>query len=139
MAYGERSTVPATAIDRLFAYGTLQPGQGAYGVVAPFVQAVLPATVRGSMYAFPASHPGVVPDDGGLVHGTLLQLAELPAALPLLDAYEGDDFMRILTEASTDGGPTWAWIYVLASPDLARLGQPVPHGNWLRYQRELGR
>jgi len=129
----ERSTVPATVIDRLFVYGTLRSGQTARAVVAAHLVRGVSATTRGSLYAFPGDYPGVVPDDGGVIVGELLQLRDLPSALPLLDAFEGDEFLRLLTEVMTADGTTWAWMYVLASPELARHGRRLEHGDWARH------
>ena len=104
--------------------------------VAAYVKRAVPATARGSLYAFPVGHPGVVPDDAGIIHGEVLTLTELASALPLLDAFEGDEFLRILTEVATADGPSWAWIYVLVSPELARHAVRVEHGDWSRYLAE---
>jgi len=45
--------------------------------------------------------------------------------LDLLDAYEGQDFARIIRQVTLDTGEAiWAWIYALADTDAAdRLGQ----------------
>ena len=136
MAKDERSTVPATVVDRLFVYGTLIAGQASRSLIGPYVRRALAATARGSIYAFPSGHPGVVPDDRGVVTGELIHLTDLASVLPLLDAFEGDDFIRILVEVTTAEGACWAWIYVLTSPELARLGTRVEHGDWARYLSE---
>ncbi|MBK9035383.1 MAG: gamma-glutamylcyclotransferase [Myxococcales bacterium] len=133
MSTDERRTVPATVVDRLFVYGTLRTGQTARAIVAAHLVGGVSATTRGSLYAFPGDYPGVVPDDGGVIVGELLQLRDLASALPLLDAFEGDEFMRMLTEVTTADGGTWAWIYVLVSPELARHGRRLEHGDWARY------
>jgi len=137
VAKDDRTTVPATVIDRLFVYGTLRAGQTSRSIVAAYVGRSTPAVARGSMYAFPSGHPGVVPDDAGDITGELLELNDLAAALPLLDAFEGEDFLRVLTEVQVGDHRAWAWMYVLVSPALARLGVRVAHGDWPRYLAEL--
>src|SRR5688572_16273609 len=81
--------------DRLFVYGTLRTGEAARALVASHVVRSAPATLRGELYAFALGYPGVVDGDGA-VAGELLWLADLAAALPVLDAYEGDDFARVV-------------------------------------------
>ena len=71
------------------------------------------------------------------MQGELITLADLASALPLLDAYEGDDFVRVLAEVTIADGTAWAWLYALASPELARIGTRVEHGDWSRYCQEL--
>lgn len=114
----------------------MRSGQASRSLIDAYVRSAMPATALGSIYAFPSGHPGLVVDDGGPVHGELILLGDLAAALPLLDAYEGDDFVRVLAEVATAGGPVWAWLYALASPELARLGTRVAHGDWVRYLTE---
>ena len=125
-------------VDRLFVYGTLRTGEAAHAIVAPFVTQVVRATALGTMYALPAGYPGVVADDRAVIHGELLTLRDLADALPALDAYEGDDFARVLAEVTCASGTTWAWLYALASPELSRIGVRVTHGDWSRWLAEAG-
>ncbi len=117
-------------MDRLFVYGTLRTGEAAHAIVAPYVISVVRATALGTMYALPAGYPGVVADDRGVVHGELLTLRDLAAALPALDAYEGDDFTRVLAEITTAAGRGWAWMYLLLSSELAHGAPVVADGDW---------
>ena len=39
-------------------------------------------------------------------------------------------------EVTIASGTTWAWIYALASSELARLGTRVAHDDWSRYCAE---
>jgi gamma-glutamylcyclotransferase (GGCT)/AIG2-like uncharacterized protein YtfP len=128
----EAATRPVGLVDRLFVYGSLRTGQTARGLVEPYVREWSPATVRGSMYAFSSGYPGVVLEaTGGIVMGELLWLRDLTAALPVLDAWEGDDYDRVLVQVDHLAGTTWSWIYVLADPRVAALGTPVPEGEWI--------
>ncbi|MBK7192861.1 MAG: gamma-glutamylcyclotransferase [Myxococcales bacterium] len=125
-------------VDRLFVYGTLRAGEAAHAVVAPYVISAVRATALGTMYALPAGYPGVVADDRGVVHGELLTLHDLAAALPALDAYEGDDFTRILAEITTAAGRGWAWMYVLLSSELAHGAPVIADGDWAGYRPRRG-
>ena len=123
---------PSTAVDGLFVYGSLRLGHSARGLVEPFVREWEPATVRGGLYGFASGYPAVVLEPGaGLVMGELLRLQDVPACLAALDEYEGADYRRELVQVDHVGGPTWAWIYVLADPRAAALGTPVPGGEWM--------
>ncbi len=128
--------MPSTVVDRLFVYGTLRAGQSSRSLIEAYVKSAIPATALGTIYAFPSGYPGLVVDDAGPVQGELIVLADLASALPLLDAYEGDDFVRVLAEVTIATGTTWAWLYALASPELARLGTRVEHGDWSRHCAE---
>jgi gamma-glutamylcyclotransferase (GGCT)/AIG2-like uncharacterized protein YtfP len=123
-------------VNRLFVYGTLRSGQAARSLIANHVLAAVPATARGRMFALPDGYPGFLPGTEGRVVGEMMTLSDLAAALALLDAYEGEDFMRSLQEVELGDGTTlWAWCYVLRSPALAEEGEPIPGGDWAEYLR----
>jgi gamma-glutamylcyclotransferase (GGCT)/AIG2-like uncharacterized protein YtfP len=121
-------------VDRLFVYGTLRAGQTARSLIANHVARAAPARSQGKMFAFPMGYPGIVDEGAGPIVGELVWLTELAAAFALLDAYEGDDFIRILKRVwLADGTEEWAWCYVLADPGTASLGEPISDGDWVRY------
>ena len=120
-------------VDRLFVYGTLRTGQTARSLIADHVARAVPAFSTGALVAFP-DYPGLLDDVPGVVVGELVWLVELAAAFALIDAYEGDDFIRILKRVHLEGGDEdWAWCYVLADPRMAADGTPVPDGDWVRW------
>ncbi|MBP6840101.1 MAG: gamma-glutamylcyclotransferase [Kofleriaceae bacterium] len=139
-ATGSRRTRPNPTVDRLFVYGTLRQGQTARAVVMPHVDRWEPATTPGRIYAFPMGYPGLV-DGDGVVVGELCVLTELAAALALLDAFEGADFVRMLRQVTcADGRVETAWVYQLADPTTAdRYGEHIPDGDWVAFwRRALG-
>jgi gamma-glutamylcyclotransferase (GGCT)/AIG2-like uncharacterized protein YtfP len=106
----------------LFVYGTLRRGL-APPVIADVVNRLRvegPATIRGRLYDL-GDYPGCVLDDeGGAVHGVLLEIAD-PGVLEALDAYEcyaahdaaGSLFCRTVCDAVTaDARVVSAWVYV---------------------------
>ena len=130
------STAVQAIVNRLFVYGTLRSGQAARSLIANHVIAAEPASARGRMFALADGYPGFLPGPGGRVVGELMTLSDLAAALALLDAYEGEDFVRSLQEIELAGGAVlWAWCYVLASPALAEEGEAIPGGDWAEYLR----
>lgn len=123
-------------VDRLFVYGTLRAGQTARSMIADHVARSEPATTEGALIAF-ADYPGVLEGGAGTIQGELVWLTGLAAAFALLDAYEGDDFIRILKRChKANGEEEWAWCYVLADPRLEAAGTTIPHGDWVRWQGE---
>lgn len=124
-------------MDRLFVYGTLRAGQAARSLIADHVLKSEPAAIHGSIYALADEYPGFLPGGDGVVVGELMTLGDLASALALLDAYEGEDFVRALQEVTMvkDGSRTWAWCYVLARPELAEGAELVEGGDWDEYLR----
>ena len=119
--------------DRLFVYGTLRTGQTARSLIMDHVARAAPATTRGTLVGFD-DYPGLVDGGDTTVVGELVWLTDLPAAFALLDAYEGDDFIRVLKQVRRDDGEDdWAWVYVLADPRMAADGAPIRSGDWVSW------
>src|SRR5690242_14166935 len=137
----ERTTGSHEILDRLFVYGTLRSGQTARSLVANQIKRCVKAATSGLIYAFPMGHPGFVEGDGtGIVVGEVLWLSDLAATFGLLDAYEGQDFARVIRKVTLDdtNEQTWAWIYELSDPSAARFGTRIDDGDWVRYWTEQG-
>jgi gamma-glutamylcyclotransferase (GGCT)/AIG2-like uncharacterized protein YtfP len=135
----ERTTGSHEILDRLFVYGTLRQGQTARSLVANQITRCEKAWTSGSIYAFPMGHPGYIEGDGR-VEGEVIWLAELAATFGLLDAYEGQDFARIIRQVHLEdsGEKVWAWVYTLADPAAVQFGTRIEHGDWVRYWTEQG-
>jgi gamma-glutamylcyclotransferase (GGCT)/AIG2-like uncharacterized protein YtfP len=120
-------------VDRLFVYGTLRTGQTARSLIGDHVARAVPATATGALIAFP-EYPGLVDAGDDTIVGELIWLRDLAAAFALLDAYEGEDFLRILKKVRLESGEDeWGWCYVLADPRLAEAGTTVPSGDWVHW------
>jgi gamma-glutamylcyclotransferase (GGCT)/AIG2-like uncharacterized protein YtfP len=132
----ERTTGSQDVLDRLFVYGTIRQGQTARSLIAGAVTRCVRAWTVGQIYAFPMGYPGYVEGDGR-VAGEVLWLRDLAATFGLLDAYEGEDFVRIIRQVTLETGEElWAWIYVLADPEAIKLGTLIADGDWVRYSAE---
>src|SRR3970040_1739896 len=95
----ERTTGSHEILDRLFVYGTLSQGQTPRSLVANQIKRCEKASTTGRIYAFPLGHPGFTEGDGkGRVVGEVIWLTELAATFGLLDAYEGQDFARVIRQ-----------------------------------------
>lgn len=133
------STERQVFINRLFVYGSLRSGETARSLIAHYVSRSEPATGHGVLYAFLDGYPGLLEEGEDLVVGEVLWLDNLAAALPLLDAYEGDDFIRILKEIELESGPRhWCWTYVLADERYASDADRIAHGDWVKWRRDHG-
>ena len=133
-----RTTGSNDAVDRLFVYSTLRSGQTARSLIANHIARCAAASTVGAIYAFPMGYAGFVEaDEPCRVIGEVIWLTDLPATFGLLDAYEGEEFARVLKQAVLETGEAvWTWIYVLAEPDTARHGTRIEHGDWQRFARE---
>src|SRR5688572_5929369 len=112
-----RTTGSNEVVDRLFVYATLRQGQTARSLIANQIARAVKASTTGAMYAFPMGYAGLVevprpePSEPRRVVGELLWLTELPATFGLLDAYEGEEFVRVIKQVTLDTGESvWAWI-----------------------------
>lgn len=135
----ERTTGSHEILDRLFVYGTLRQGQTARSLVANQIKRCVNATTVGAIYAFPMGHPGFIEGEGaGHVVGEVIWLTELAATFGLLDAYEGQDFARVIKKVTLDetNEQVWAWVYTLSDPAAATFGTLIDHGDWVRYWNE---
>lgn len=134
--------------DRVFVYGTLQPGASAWWRLAPAARGSTPAVGTGQVYDTGFGYPALVAGPG-TVHGHVVTLADPARTLPALDAYEGPDYRRErvvvyreanAAERAAEGSATaastgpaslvaveaWAWLWDAApSP-----GWPTVTGSW---------
>lgn len=135
-----RTTGSNEVIDRLFAYATLRQGQSARALIANQIARCVKASTTGAIYAFPMGYAGFIEADEPMhVIGELLWLTELPATFGLLDAYEGEDFARVLRQVKLETGElVWSWIYALADTKAIKHGTLIEHGDWVRYCAEQG-
>ena len=104
----------AGAETRLFAYGTLRPGEMNHHVMEGLGGRWIPARISGTVgtcdvgvhVGMPALRLGE-----GTVAGLVLVSSALPAAWGRIDAFETDLYARILTIAQTDEGPLLVTVY----------------------------
>jgi gamma-glutamylcyclotransferase (GGCT)/AIG2-like uncharacterized protein YtfP len=124
-------------VDRLFVYATLRQGQTARSLIANQIVRSVKASTTGAVYVFPMGYAGLVETAERRVIGELLWLTELPATFGLLDAYEGDEFARVVKKVTLETGEeVWSWIYVLTDPEAIQHGTLIEHGDWERYWQE---
>jgi gamma-glutamylcyclotransferase (GGCT)/AIG2-like uncharacterized protein YtfP len=132
-----RTTGSNEVLDRLFVYATLRQGQTARSLIANQIVKSVKASTTGAIYVFPMGYAGLVEAADARVVGELLWLTELPATFGLLDAYEGDEFARVIKQVTLETGEqVWSWIYVLTDPEAIQHGTLIEHGDWDRYWQE---
>lgn len=133
----ERTTGTHEVLDRLFVYGTLRQGQTARSIIANQITRCVPAHTTGELYSFPMGFPGFTEGEArGRVVGEVIWLSDLAATFGLLDAYEGQEFVRVIKQVMIASGEIWAWVYTLADPGAVKLATRIPDGDWVRYWTE---
>ncbi|MEM7763122.1 MAG: gamma-glutamylcyclotransferase family protein [Pseudomonadota bacterium] len=108
---------------RLFVYGSLQPGGTNAHVLEPLGGDWQPAQVHGVLrqagWGADMGYPGLVLDRSGeVVAGYVLSSEALATAWSSLDAFEGDEYQRVLTLVMLQTGEVVeAYVYVIRSED----------------------
>ncbi|MET0579702.1 MAG: gamma-glutamylcyclotransferase family protein [Ilumatobacteraceae bacterium] len=118
-------------IERLFAYGTLQPDRLRWPFLAPFVIGHRPAFVDGTIFDTGFGWPvATFGPTGHRVPGTLVDLdpTQLAEALQVLDDVEASatDLLRRIAVTTTAGDRAWTY-HCDRPPDDA-----VPIARWTR-------
>jgi gamma-glutamylcyclotransferase (GGCT)/AIG2-like uncharacterized protein YtfP len=113
----------------VFVYGTLQPGEPAWPLVAGHA-AGRPrrATVAGRVCDTGRGYPALVPDGAATAPGWLVPVRDPAALLARLDGYEGPEYRRIRVSAREDDGAdgTVCWTYAWAAGEGGLT--PLPRG-----------
>ena len=108
-------------MERLFIYGSLQPGGPNEHILAGLDGDWQSGIVRGRLveagWGASMGYPGLVIDeDGGEVHGHVLASRELTAIWPTLDEFEGAEYERVTAQVTLrTGDRVTASVYVLRS------------------------
>ena len=106
-------------MERLFVYGSLQPGGPNAHVLAGIEGDWEPAVVKGKLidagWGAGLGYPGLVIDEhGDDVHGQVLASSRLSSRWADLDELEGDEYERIVASvALRSGKEVEAYVYVL--------------------------
>ncbi len=119
----------------LFAYGSLQPGESRWPLIAELVDVVGPATTRGRLVSTPMGWPAAAFGGDSQVHGTLLRPRGAAAARELwriTDLVEdaGRLFVRRVIPVRWGSEVTWATAYAWNWARGAPPGEQVPDGRW---------
>ncbi len=106
-------------MERLFVYGSLQPGGPNEHVLAAVGGKWEPAVIKGRLieggWGHSMGYPGLVVDEcGNNVHGHLFTSSNLTARWAYLDAFEGGEYERITASVFlVSGEQVQADVYVL--------------------------
>ncbi|MEM8930957.1 MAG: gamma-glutamylcyclotransferase family protein [Acidobacteriota bacterium] len=106
-------------MERLFIYGSLQPGGPNEHVLADLDGTWQPASLRGRLieqgWGAEMGYPALVPDERGEpIDGFLFSSADLATAWTDLDAFEGDEYARITAVVTVESGDSvQAHVYAL--------------------------
>lgn len=106
-------------MERLFVYGTLQPGGPNEHVLTAIGGDWEPAVIKGNLvkagWGSSMGYPGLVLDEhGDQVQGHVFTSANLNAKWAELDAFEGEEYDRVLASVTLRSGTqVQVYIYVL--------------------------
>ena len=110
-------------MERLFVYGSLQPGESNEHVLAELSGEWQPAVIKGTLHeagwGTDMGYPGLVLDDNGSdVQGYVLTSADLANHWVALDKFEGDEYERvaatvIVKDGERTGERVEAYVYVI--------------------------
>jgi gamma-glutamylcyclotransferase (GGCT)/AIG2-like uncharacterized protein YtfP len=99
--------------DRLFVYGTLQPGASAWHLLEPLAAGTpRPAELPGVLYDTGRGYPALRLGNGSAVSGWVVELRQ-PAdtVLSIVDSYEGDEYERVMVTLA-DGVECWTYVWI---------------------------
>lgn len=104
---------------RLATYGSLGPGRPNHHQLAMLRGKWLTGTVRGKRvnegWGAKLGFPALVLDPHGAeIEVSLLESPDLQEHWSRLDAFEGDEYQRVIVDVETATGRVPAWIYVAA-------------------------
>ena len=110
------------AEERLAVYGSLAPGRPNHDQLAGLNGDWVPGTVKGILkdegWGASIGYPGIILDPSGPdVAVQIFQSADLPQHWDRLDAFEGSEYRRAVTDVRTAEGEVQAQIYVVAASD----------------------
>lgn len=106
-------------MERLFVYGTLQPGGPNEHVLAALGGEWEPAVIKGNLveagWGAGMGYPGLMIDaSGNEIHGQVFTSLNLRAKWADLDEFEGKEYSRIMTSVTLQNGEqVQAYVYVL--------------------------
>ncbi len=107
------------SLQRLFVYGSLQPGGTNAHELAGIAGSWSPGVVRGRLlqagWGAGIGYPGLILENGGEdVPGYVLASVALDAEWPRLDAFEGAEYARVEAPVRLSSGDTvQAFVYVI--------------------------
>lgn len=118
----------------VFVYGTLRRGGTMHALLGERARFEAPARLRGTLYHL-GDFPGLVRDSPGVVAGEVFELSGEPArqkeTLQVLDAYEGQHFVREQGAVRTPSGVMTVWFWTWTK---TRALPRILSGDWM--QRE---
>lgn len=120
----------------LFVYGTLRPGGGAFdSMLGHFAVSVSEAVLEGhALFGRNLPYPFVAPEPDARVVGALVELppGRLEQALSALDAYEGDEYRRLVVDVGDPDDTVRAHVYVAAPHVELDQASRIDSGDWMR-------
>lgn len=125
---------------RLFVFGSYSEGMIHWARIAPFVDKIVPATIRASMWRLKVGFPVLLQEGNDLIEGHLVELKGSEMLWGLLDEFHGHSAMnpgiglhhRCETEVicNASGQTERAMVYFLNPAKLPKSAVSLRTGNW---------
>ena len=106
-------------MERLFSYGTLQPGGPKEHILTAIGGEWEPAVIKGNLveagWGASMGYPGlIINENGSAVHGHVFASSNLSAKWAYLDEFEGEEYERVVASVTLmSGEQVQAHVYVL--------------------------
>lgn len=125
---------------RFFVFGSYAEGSVHWSRVAPFVDKIVPAAIRASVWRLKVGFPVLMRDGDDLIEGQLLELKGSDLLWSLLDEFHGCNILApeiglhrrlevdVIPNAS--GQAERAWAYFLNPHKLPKSASRVKEGRW---------
>ncbi len=113
----------------IFVYGTLLDGDQPAAILLREQSAVVgQGRFPGSLFSLPGYPAAVYREGEGYVYGELRRLEHPESVWPVLDEYEGDEYVRRLLPVEVAGRNYRSWVYLYRF-DPAQLPR-IADGRW---------
>jgi gamma-glutamylcyclotransferase (GGCT)/AIG2-like uncharacterized protein YtfP/cation transport regulator ChaC len=134
------------AVNHVFVYGTLLSGMDNFHLIEPYAEEITPGETFGKLFHLSYGYPALIAGGSAAVRGELVRLADVDAALPVLDhleGYQGPVYpdnnydRRECLVTTADGRQVPAYVYTWSHlAMLDDIGTPLAGGCWREFLAE---
>jgi gamma-glutamylcyclotransferase (GGCT)/AIG2-like uncharacterized protein YtfP len=122
----------------LFVYGSMAEGMVHFEKLRDFIESVVPAVARGTVYRLKIGYPAMVLNGQDFIHGNLVELKSNEVLWHLLDGFYGYNqqdpgkslYLRESVNVLANNTLVPAYVYVLPPEKVPINGQVISGGDW---------
>lgn len=124
---------------KLFVYGSMAEGMVHFQKLKDFIESVVPAVARGTVYRLKIGYPAMALNGQDYIHGNLVVLKSSEIIWHLLDGFYGFNqqepqkslYLRENIDVLVQSEITPATVYVLPPDKIPNSAQIIPNGDWM--------